>query len=188
MRRSSNRRRGNYGREEYREGIYSNRDDLYRTNAREDRGYNYYDETGVDNNYREADEEELRDRRSFRSRTLRVRAGKNTAERNADRIHNAWDRFSNHEDQQYAWEYDNDRLAREYGEGSRVGYGYSRYPAEEYGDYRSGPYTDAEYYEDVRHRAYDDTRYGLESGYSDVWRGERNQDWIRRPQGRSRRR
>jgi hypothetical protein len=189
MRNRSNRRRGNYGREEYRQGIFSNRDDLYRTNARDYEGRDYYDEALV------RDDEQLHKRRSSyerdglrRGRMRHTRAGKNTADRSADRIHDAWDRFSNHPDQRYEWEYDNARLAREYGEGTKDGFGYSRYPAEEYGDYRMGPIDDFEYYEDVRHRAYDDTRYGEEGGYSDVWRGERNLDWIRHPRSARRRR
>lgn len=188
MRTRSNRRRGNYGREDYRMGIYSNRDDIYRTNATEDEGRDQYDD------YDEI--ERLRERRSFndeqrlhRGRLRHTRPVKNADERSGDRIHNAWDRFSDHDDRLYAFEYDNARLEREYGEGTRSGFGYSRYSPEEYGDYLSGPVDDMEYYEDVRHRAYDDTRYGEDGGYSDVYRGERNLEWIRHPRSgrRSRR-
>jgi hypothetical protein len=168
--------------ENYRkETRHDNPDDTENIPARNYEGADEYVDMQENNNMA------TRGRALSRRESIRLRRqNRNYRNRTGNRMQDAWDRFSNHEQQTYSSEHERDRLEREYGEGSRFGFGYSRYPKLDYGDYSSGPDDDFEYYEDLRHRAYDDTRYGREGGYSDVWRGERNQEWIRRPARRRR--
>lgn len=181
MRRNTKRNPNRFGRRNYEDRVYSDRN-LYETNARTYRGEDYDPEiySSDDNRRRRATEWQgggygrTQGRQGWRY----TRDDRNVFERVGDRIRNTWDRMTNNDERDYASERDRDRLEREYGHGSRGGFGYSRYSSEDYGGYRSGADDDMEYAEDLRNRGYDDTRYGED--YSDVWRGERNTPQIRR--------
>jgi hypothetical protein len=183
--RSRNRNRNRFGRNNYENRVHTDRN-LYESNARtyygsDDRDADIYNESDYRDRAGSAWERgEYEGPRGGRDTWRYTRDDRNIFERAGDKIRNTWDRMTNNDDRDFESEYDRDRLEREYGHGSRRGFGYGRYSAEDYGDYRSGADDDFEYAEDLRNRAYDDTRYGRDSGYSDVWRGERNQPQIRR--------
>lgn len=183
--RNSNRNRGRFGRDHYENRVRSDRN-LYDTNARNYYGNDDYDaDVYSDNSYRNRagsvwEGGDYGSPRGGRQGWRYSRDDRNVFERAGDKIRNTWDRMTNNDERDFESEYDRDRLEREYGEGTRRGYGYSRYSAEDYGDYRSGADDDFAYDSDLRNRGYDDTRYGERGGYSDVWRGERNRPMIRR--------